>query len=83
MFAVGDVEVVGAVDGKAGGLIQTLGWASEWVGGGGAGIAFAGDGESDQGAHRAGGIDLADAVILRVRDVLISVRVEDDVGGAC
>ena len=51
MLAVGDVEVVGTVDGKAGGLIQPLGGVGSGVGGSGAGVALAGDGETDHGVH--------------------------------
>ena len=49
--AIGDVEVVGAVDGKTGGLIKTLRGRRRAVGGGVTCVALAGDGESDQGAH--------------------------------
>src|ERR1700678_2346993 len=80
MFAVGDVEVVGAIYCETGRLIQALGGGRSGIGGGVAGVALTRDGESDDSTHRARGINLADAVILRVRDVLIPVRVEDDVG---
>jgi hypothetical protein len=82
MFAVGDVEIVGAIDRETGRLVQTLGGGRSGIGGSVAGVALARDREPDNGTHRTRGINLADAVILRVRDVLIPVRVEDDVGGS-
>ncbi len=63
-------------------MIQTLGGGGSIVGGSGAGVALAGDGETYHGGHGARGINLADAVVLRVRDVLIPLRVEDDIRGA-
>jgi len=79
VFAVGDVEVVGAVDGEAGGLVEPLGGGGGGVAKGVACVAAQGC-EARDGADKAGGSDFADAVICRVGDVLVAESVEDKIG---
>ena len=81
VLAVRDVEGVGAVDGQAGGLQQSLGGGWGWVGRGIAGIRASAHAQTGHRGDIAAGVHLAHAVVLRVGDVEVAKRVEDDVGG--
>lgn len=81
MTGVCNIEVIGRIEGQAGGAEEPLCGRRRGVGGGVAGVSLGAGGEAGDGGHIAVDVDPPHAVVGGVGDELVPQRIEHDVGG--